>query len=346
MRILVIGGTRFMGPSVVNILQGQGHEVTVFHRGQTATDLPSEVQQMWGDRANLAAFGNEFERLAPEIVLDMISFSEQNARTFMDVFKGIARRVVVVSSGDVYRAYGRALRTEPGPPDAVPLTEDASLREKRYPYRGTTLRSQDDPQRWMDEYDKIPVEHITLNTPELPGTILRLPMVYGLRDYQHRLFDYLKRMNDNRPVILLDEGIACWRWTRGYVENVATAIALAVTDERATGRIYNVGEETAFTTAEWVRNIGKAVGWNGQVMVVPKDQLPPHLSMNVDTSQDIVTNTKRIRSELGYREPISFTEGLERTVEWERANPLQEIDLKQFDYAAEDAALAKVREGQ
>lgn len=276
MRILIIGGTNFMGPLVVGMLQRQGHEITVFHRGQTEADLPTGVRQMLGDRANLAAFRNEFAHLAPEVVLDMISYTEQNALTFMDVFKGIARRAVVVSSGDVYRAYGRVIRTEPGSPDPVPLTEDAPLREKPYPYRGTTLRSQDDAQSWMDDYDKIPVERITLNTPELPGTILRLPMVYGPRDTMHRLFGYLKRMDDNRPTILLEEGMAHWRWTRGYVENVATAIALAVTDERARGRIYNVGEETALSTSEWIQNIGKAAKWQGEIVIVPDNQLPSH----------------------------------------------------------------------
>jgi hypothetical protein len=54
--------------------------------------------------------------------------------------------------------------------------------------------------------------------------------VYGLHDYQLRLLYYLKRMDDRRPAILLDEEIARWRWTRSYVENVAVAIALAVAE--------------------------------------------------------------------------------------------------------------------
>jgi nucleoside-diphosphate-sugar epimerase len=35
MRILVIGGTRFMGPHIIGSLCAAGHEVSVFHRGQT-----------------------------------------------------------------------------------------------------------------------------------------------------------------------------------------------------------------------------------------------------------------------------------------------------------------------
>ena len=50
-------------------------------------------------------------------------------------------------------------------------------------------------------------------------------------------------MDDGRPVILLDQGIATNRISRGYVENVASAIALAIADNTAAGRIYNVGDE-------------------------------------------------------------------------------------------------------
>src|SRR5207249_1224013 len=114
--------------------------------------------------------------------------------------------------------------------------------EKLYPYRKNPPRKSDDADQWMDDYEKILAERTVKGNPLLPGTVLRLPMVYGPRDDQHRLFPYLKRMDDKRPAILLDEDVAQWRWTRGYVENVAAAIALAVVDERAIGRIYNVGE--------------------------------------------------------------------------------------------------------
>ncbi len=113
----------------------------------------------------------------------------------------------------------------------------------------------------MDAYDKIAVERVVLANADLPGTVLRLPMVYGPGDSQHRLFEYLKRMDDNRPTIPVDEGLASWRWTRGYVENVAAAVALAATNPRATGRVYNVGEDKGRSTIEWIEEIGGAAGW-------------------------------------------------------------------------------------
>src|SRR5258708_8060792 len=163
----------------------------------------------------------------------MIPAIEQDALEIMSVCTGVARRVVAISSEDVYRGCGRVNGKESGRVDTVPITEDSLLRENLYPYRGETPREQDDRRRWQDDYDKILVERVVMSDPELPGTVLRLPMVYGPGDYQHRLFNFLKHMADNRPAILMDEAAAQWRCIHGYVENVADAIALAATREPA-----------------------------------------------------------------------------------------------------------------
>jgi len=339
MRILVIGGTNFMGPLVVRSLSEQGHEITVFHRGQKQTDLPRGVREMLGDRRPLTDSAAELRRLAPEVVLDMIPFIEQDAREVMSAFRGSASRAVAISSQDVYRAFGRVNGKESGPVDAVPITEDSPLRENLYPHRGETPRRQDDPRRWEDDYDKILVERVVMGDRDLPGTVLRLPMVYGPGDYQHRLFSYLKRMDDNRPVILLDEAEAQWRWTHGYVENVADAIALAVTDERAAGRIYNVGEPFTFTMAEWISKIGQAAGWRGRVVLVPRGRLSEPLRWGINAEQDVVVDSSRIRKELGYAERVGLDEALRRTIAWERAHPPEKVDPKEFDYDVEDAFL-------
>jgi nucleoside-diphosphate-sugar epimerase len=343
MRILIIGGTGFIGPQVVVSLMEKGHDVTLFHRGETEVEFPREPRHICGNRHYLADYRAEFEDLCPEVILDMFALSERDTRAVLVVFKGIAARLVTVSSQDVYRAYGNVIRTESGPVEPVPINEGASLRTKLYPYRDEIPRKKDDPHRYLDDYDKIPVEKATMSEPDLPGTVLRLPMVYGQRDNQHRLFNYLRRMDDSRPAIILDDGIASWRTTRGYVENVGAAISLAVTDERATGRIYNVGESEAYSMAEWVKKIGEAAEWAGDIAIVPRESLPPELIADVNTDQDLVVDTARVREELGYEEPVSTEVALARTVAWQRQHPPATIDPHTFDYATEDAILATLK---
>ncbi len=337
MRILVIGGTRFMGPLVVRMLHEQGHDLTIFHRGQNQADLPEGVQEILGDRRHLSAVAERLQRVEPEVVLDMVPVIEQDAIEVMRAFKGV--RVVAISSQDVYRAFGRVNLKESGPADLSLITEESPLRENLYPYRGEKPREADDPQKWQDDYDKILVERVIMSDPDLRGTILRLPMVYGPGDYQHRMFYILKHMDDHRPAILLDELEAQWKWTHGYVDNVAAAIALAVRDGRAAGRIYNVGEPITFTWAEWVGKIGEAAGWPGRIVTAPRGTLPEPLRAGINAEQHIVVDSSRIRQELGYREHVDIDEAIRRTVEWERAHPPAQIDTSQLDYELEDRHL-------
>lgn len=338
MRVLVLGGTRFIGPCVVRALIDRGHEVVVFNRGRAPAVLPDGVRRIIGDRATLGDYREDLRGAAPEVVVDMIPLREADARAVLDAFAGIARRIVAISSQDVYRAYGRLIGTEPGEPLPVPFDEDAPLRECLYPYRREERPPADETQRRLWEYDKIPVEQAVLGDPAMAGTVLRLPMVYGPGDGQHRLYEHLRRMQDGRPCILLGERIANWRWTRGYVEDVAAAIALATTDERAAGRVYNVGDES-LTMAEWVRLVGHAADWRGEVRVVPEARLPESMRTDMDERQLMVASSERIRRELGWREIVPRREGLLRTIAWELRNPPPGATPP--DYAAEDAALTE-----
>lgn len=140
----------------------------------------------------------------------------------------------------------------------------------------------------------------------------------------------------------MDEGLAGVRLSFGYIEDVAEAIALAVCDERAAGRIYNVGERNAITQAEWARLFKESVGWSGEIVEVPSEELPQHLHVvGLRTDQDLVADTTRIRHELGYEEIVPTEERVRQTVAWDQANP-PEVEAGRFDYAEEDKVLARL----
>jgi nucleoside-diphosphate-sugar epimerase len=164
--------------------------------------------------------------------------------------------------------------------------------------------------------------------------------VYGPGDPLHRFYPVVKRIADGRRHIIFPEGIAAWHSPRGYVENVAEAIALAATDDRAARRIYNVCEEPSFSELEWARKIASEMQWEGEFIIMPAERTPSHLQRPGNAAQHWTASSARIRRELGYRESVPIEEAIRQTIRWELENPPAGALLARFDYAAEDAAVA------
>lgn len=342
MKILLIGGSGFIGPSTITALQKGGHQITIFHRGKTRA--PQGTEEILGDRQFLQDHQPEFRQQKFDVVVDFVLSSARQAVQLMDTFRGIAGRVVALSSMDVYRAWGVFYGFEAGGLQELPVTEDSDLRSSRNVYPAENLnRLRTMIYPWIDEeYDKIPVEQAVLSDAKLPGTVLRLPMIYGPGDPVQRFLPFLKRMDDGRRQIIFADDVALLRTPRGYVEDVGAAVALAATSPKAAGRVYNVCESGSFSELEWARKIAALAGWNGEFVVLPHDRTPKHLLWPGKTAQHLVVSSERIRKELGYRELIAREEAIRRTIDWDRANPPTH-PLAQFDYPAEDEALAQFK---
>src|SRR5260370_31201543 len=81
---------------------------------------------------------------------------------------------------------------------------------------------------------------------------------------QRRFFQYLKRMDDRRGAILLDERTARWRAPWGFSGDVGEAVRLTVENESAKGEIYKVWESGWLDIESWVREVGVSPACKGK----------------------------------------------------------------------------------
>ncbi len=275
LRILIVGGTRFIGAHAARQLVETGAHVTVLHRGRSESPLLAGVRHIRDPRAAypIAEYPDAV-KADWDVVVHMILMGEADARVAASAFEGRAGRLVMISSGDVYRAYGRLTGQEPGPPEPMPLTEDAPLRSVLYPYRA---RAKEMGADYALDYEKILAERVT-RAAAVPSVILRLPKVHGPED------------NGGLATIYAFARQPRWRWTHGHVENVAHAIVLAATHPAAPGHAYNVGEAVTPTMGERLARLPA----KGSGLPTP----PFHYE------QDLVYDTARIRTELEFCEVL------------------------------------------
>lgn len=276
--------------------------------------MPHPVAHIHGDRKHLTEYAQKFDAFGPQVVVDLLAFDETDALSLTETFRGRAQRLVCLSSMDVYRAYGCFRRLEAGPSGSQPFDENAPLRTALYPYRALARGTED----LLYRYDKIPVERIVMKEDRLPATVLRLPPVFGPHDRQHRLRAYLQQMDAGEDIVI-SEAKANWRWTRGYVEDIAFGISLVIAAEKAAGRVYNIGEKETGSEVEWIRQIGREAGWRGEIRTIPDAAAPEDAMESYDWTCDLIADTQLIRNELGYREVVSSEVALQRTIAWERS---------------------------
>jgi len=318
MKVLVIGGTVFIGRAVVDELVEAGHEVCVVHRGEHEPDDLPVVPHIHVDRAKLAEKRREIDEFAPEAVWDNFAMFRSHAEGVLKAL-GRDRRYVVTSSMDVYRAYGGLHAGKAT--DAVPVDETSPVRPERYPYRGQFPG--------MDDYDKLDVEETYLDAG---ATILRLPMVYGPYDGQRREEFVLRRVRAKRDRIPVGSGT--WLGSKGFVGDIARGVRLAI-ESGLRGETFNLGESRTYPAGLWAQMILDAAGSKAELVRVPDDKLPDDLDLTGAVPQHLLVDSSKARRALGWSD-TEPAEALRVSVEWHLAHPPAESS---DDFSADDAAL-------
>ena len=321
MRVAVLGGTVFIGAAGVRSLERAGHELLIIHRGEHLAPERSIGRHVHVSREDLASAAGEIHDFAPEAIVDTRAMSARDAELALAVWPANAR-LVVLSSADVYRAYGSreaGLVTE-----AMPLDETSPVREGRYPYRGSGRPGTND-------YEKLDVEPLYLARG---GVALRLGFIYGPHDPQHREEFILRRVRAGRTRIPI--GAANWLLSRGFVDDCGEAVRLAVETPGIEGEVFNITESKAPTARLWAQQILAAAGSDAELVRVSERLLPADMAMTTAIGQHMQIDSSKARQVLGWRETAP-EEAVRESVAWHLAHPPADASA---DFSDDEAALA------
>jgi nucleoside-diphosphate-sugar epimerase len=323
MRVLVLGGTGFIGRRTVERLVSRGDEVLVVHRGTTEPANWVACAHLHADRAGFADVAGRAVEFGPDAVLDCLAGTAADAEAVLPHLPDLP--LVLLSSMDVYRAYEHFRAREEGEP--VPMAEDAPLRVGRYPYRGAGIGE--------DDYEKLDVEPAYLARG---GTVLRLGFVHGEHDPQRREEFVLRRVRAGRSRIPIGAGTLLL--TRLYVNDAASAVLAALGNPAAAGEVFNVGEALSRTVHGWARQILAAAGSSAELVRVPDRLLPDDLRITAAAGQHMLASSAKATALLGWR-PGDPVAAVARSVGWHLAHPPEDTGQS---FAADAAALAAAAE--
>ena len=259
MKVLVVGGTRFMGRELTWRLLAGGHQVTLLNRGSHPDGFGARVERLLGDRT--ADFARLVSGRAFDAAVDFAAFQGADARGVVEALRGRLGHYVLISTGQVY-----LVRADCPTPS----------REEDYdgPLMPAPPLGHPDRVDWEYGIGKRACEDVLAEAwarERFPATRLRLPMVNGERDHLRRLEGYLWRMLDGGPLLVPTGGGP--RVRHVYAGDVVRSVGSLLGREAAFGRAYNLCQDETPTLAELLGLVGEVVGSAAPLVPVSAEEL-------------------------------------------------------------------------
>lgn len=227
MRVLIMGGTRFIGVYLTRLLVSQGHEVVLFNRGNKPAPVES-AKTIQGDRKDTAQLKAALAGESFDAIFDNSGRELSDTQPLIELFGDRAQHFVYVSSAGVY------LKS-----DEMPHVEgDAVDPNSRHKGKFAT-----------EDY---------LMAQKVPFTSVRPVYIYGPQNYNDVEAWFFDRIVRDRPLPIPGSGMALTQM--GHVADLAAAMAAVLGNQQAIGQIYNISGEKAVTFDGLARACAIAAG--------------------------------------------------------------------------------------
>jgi len=231
MRILMMGGTRFIGVYLTKMLVEQGHEVVLFNRGNKPAPVEG-LKQIHGDRTDASQLKEKLSLENFDAIFDNNGRELSDTQPLAEIFKDRVQHFVYMSSAGVY------LKS-----DQMPHVEGDAV---------------DPKSRHKGKFET----EAYLTQQGLPVTSIRPTYIYGPQNYNDLEAWFFDRIVRNRPIPIPGNGLHITQF--GHVKDLAAAMAAVLGKSQAVGQIYNVSGDRYVTFDGLARACAIAAGKSDQ----------------------------------------------------------------------------------
>jgi 2'-hydroxyisoflavone reductase len=328
MKVLVIGGTLFIGRGIVASLLKDEHEVTILHR-KPGHDLGKKVRELIADRNDAESLREALTGKHYDIVFDNAydwergTTAAQVEATAKAVSEKKLARYVFMSS---VAAYGDGLNHHEGDALAPDNHPDAYVRNKAMSERSLFRLHQRNG---------------------FPIVTIRPPYIYGPGNPYYRETFFWDRLRDNRPLILPGDGRRLMQFA--YIKDLVEACVRSALEPGIVGHAFNVANPRPITQGELVGLLGEIAGKTPHVVRLPRERIlqagghamGPNLYFGMYYDMPPITQVITKAQRMLHFRPTDFQAGLKETYRWY----LRHHEKNSANYAFEDKLIGSAIPG-
>ena len=276
-KILILGGTRFIGPALITKLYGRMKDevsLTCFHRGLHMEQAPFPdpgITHRIGDRHDETKVADLF-RSDWDMVIDLSGVDEQMIRISLSHARNRCRRYVFISSSSVYTACGK-----------TPHREDEPVRSGTgEPYAVSKILGERLLREWFPHF-----------------TVIRPSKIYGPGNYYFSERSFLRMIQERRVILLKNDPILHFT----YIDDLTEGIC-ALSEEDG---IYNVAGAEPARLSRFIQMIARLHSLPVE-FVSGGDSDVPFTGLS-----DRILDLSAAKKAVGWEPAVSLQEGLRRT---------------------------------
>jgi nucleoside-diphosphate-sugar epimerase len=311
MRILIMGGTRFIGVYLTKVLVEQGHEVVLFNRGNHPTPVAG-IKQIQGDRQNTNQLKEKLSAESFDAIFDNNGRELSDTQPLVEIFNGQLQHFVYVSSAGVY------------------------LPTEQMPHR------EGDP---VDPNSRHKGKHHTeayLAESGIPWTSVRPCYIYGPQNYNDLEAWFFDRIVRDRPLPIPGNGKYMTQF--GHVQDLAIAMAKILGNKTAINKIYNLSGDRYVTFDGLAYACAEAAGKSPEnIKLVHYD--PAQFDFGKRKAfpmrqQHFFTDIQQAKTDLDWQPKYDLVSGLKDSFQTDYIASGR--DQSEIDFSLDDEILGKI----